>query len=108
MSAAIIACGALAHEIAELRRANDWRHLDVQCLPPELHNRPRKSRTRFARRSTRRVRSMNRSSSPTAIAAPADCWTKCSGKRALSAFRGARSFLTNTGALSDASRKSRF
>jgi hypothetical protein len=42
MSAAIIACGALAHEIAELRRANDWRHLDVQCLPPELHNRPEK------------------------------------------------------------------
>ncbi len=42
MSAVIIACGALAHEIAELRRANDWRHLEVQCLPPELHNRPEK------------------------------------------------------------------
>ena len=42
MSAVIIACGALAHEIAELRRVNDWRHLDVQCLPPELHNRPEK------------------------------------------------------------------
>lgn len=42
MSSVIIACGALAHEIAALRRANDWRHLDVQCLPPELHNRPEK------------------------------------------------------------------
>ena len=42
MSALVIACGALAHEIAELRRANDWRFLDVQCLPPELHNRPEK------------------------------------------------------------------
>src|SRR5580692_7512498 len=42
MSAVIIACGALAHEIAELRRANGWQHLDVQCLPPELHNRPEK------------------------------------------------------------------
>ncbi|HEY3732087.1 MAG TPA: DUF1638 domain-containing protein [Steroidobacteraceae bacterium] len=36
----VIACGALAREIAALRRANDWRALDVTCLPPELHNRP--------------------------------------------------------------------
>jgi hypothetical protein len=36
----IIACGALAHEITELRRANQWSELDVRCLPAELHNRP--------------------------------------------------------------------
>jgi hypothetical protein len=36
----IIACGALAHEIIALRRANGWDHLDVRCLPAELHNRP--------------------------------------------------------------------
>jgi hypothetical protein len=36
----IIACGALAHEIAALRRASGWTALDVCCLPPELHNRP--------------------------------------------------------------------
>jgi hypothetical protein len=36
----IIACGALAHEIAALRRANGWDAIDVVCLPPELHNRP--------------------------------------------------------------------
>ncbi len=36
----IIACGALAHEITALRRANAWDDLDVQCLPAELHNRP--------------------------------------------------------------------
>ena len=36
----VIACGALAHEIAQLRRANGWSTLDVICLPPELHNRP--------------------------------------------------------------------
>jgi hypothetical protein len=36
----IIACGALAREVAELRRANDWTALEVRCLPPELHNRP--------------------------------------------------------------------
>jgi hypothetical protein len=35
----IIACGALAHEVAALRRTNGWA-VDVQCLPPELHNRP--------------------------------------------------------------------
>jgi hypothetical protein len=36
----IIACGALAHEITALRRANHWDALDVRCLPAELHNRP--------------------------------------------------------------------
>jgi hypothetical protein len=36
----IIACGALAHEIIALRRANGWNHLDVRCLPADLHNRP--------------------------------------------------------------------
>ncbi len=36
----IIACGALAREIVELTRANGWSDFDVQCLPPELHNRP--------------------------------------------------------------------
>jgi len=36
----IIACGALSHEIAALRRANGWTAVDVCCLPPELHNRP--------------------------------------------------------------------
>jgi hypothetical protein len=36
----VIACGALAREIAALRVANGWAHLDVRCLPAELHNRP--------------------------------------------------------------------
>jgi hypothetical protein len=36
----IIACGALAHEITALKRANAWDELDVRCLPAELHNRP--------------------------------------------------------------------
>src|SRR5579862_5977993 len=36
----VIACGALAREIAALRRMNDWTALDVRCLPAELHNRP--------------------------------------------------------------------
>ena len=36
----IIACGALAHEIATLKRVNGWGHMTIQCLPAELHNRP--------------------------------------------------------------------
>ena len=33
----LIACGALAHEILALKRANGWDHLDLQCLPANLH-----------------------------------------------------------------------
>lgn len=36
----LIACGALAREIAALRRANGWTSLEVRCLPAQLHNRP--------------------------------------------------------------------
>lgn len=38
--ALVVACGALAREIVALKRANGWVDLEVQCLPPELHNRP--------------------------------------------------------------------
>lgn len=59
-STAIIACGALAREIVALERLNGWSALEVECLPPELHNRPeripaavqtaiRAARTRHAR-----------------------------------------------------------
>ncbi len=33
----LIACGALAHEVLAVRRANGWTHLDLQCLPANLH-----------------------------------------------------------------------
>ncbi|WP_416136316.1 DUF1638 domain-containing protein [Cypionkella sp.] len=33
----LIACGALAHEVLALKRANQWNHLDLQCLPANLH-----------------------------------------------------------------------
>lgn len=33
----LIACGALAHEIVSLKRMNGWDHLDLQCLPANLH-----------------------------------------------------------------------
>jgi len=36
----LLACGALAHEIIALKRANGWDHLDLHCLPAILHNSP--------------------------------------------------------------------
>ena len=33
----LLACGALAHEILALKRANGWDHMDLQCLPAKLH-----------------------------------------------------------------------
>ena len=53
--ALVIACGALAQEIAALRRINGWEALDIQCLPPELHNRPEQipERVRAAIRAAR-------------------------------------------------------
>lgn len=33
----VIACGALAREILALKRLNGWDHLDLQCLPANLH-----------------------------------------------------------------------
>ena len=41
-TALVIACGALAREIVALRTANGWSHLDVRCLPAELHNTPQR------------------------------------------------------------------
>jgi hypothetical protein len=36
----VVACGALAREILALVRLNGWDHIDLQCLPAILHNRP--------------------------------------------------------------------
>ncbi len=38
----LIACGALAREILLLIEINKLDHLEVQCLPASLHNRPEK------------------------------------------------------------------
>jgi len=38
----LIACGALAHELVDVLQANEWSHVDVQCLPAEWHNTPDK------------------------------------------------------------------
>ena len=36
----LIACGALAREVIQLIEMNNWRHLDVACLPAKLHHAP--------------------------------------------------------------------
>jgi hypothetical protein len=66
----IIACGALAREIAALRRANGWTDLDVQCLPPELHNRPERIVP-----AVREQINAHRASYATIFVAYADCGT---------------------------------
>lgn len=38
----LIACGALAHELVDVLKANQWSHIEVQCLPAEWHNTPDK------------------------------------------------------------------
>ncbi|WP_299671524.1 DUF1638 domain-containing protein [uncultured Roseobacter sp.] len=38
----LIACGALAREILDLKTANGWSHLDLTCLPAKYHLYPEK------------------------------------------------------------------
>ena len=56
----LIACGALAREVMAVTRANGWSHVDLQCLPANLHLWPDRippaveaaveaNRTRYAR-----------------------------------------------------------
>ncbi len=41
-STLIIGCGAIAHELIAVFKANNWSHIEVQCLPAEWHNTPDK------------------------------------------------------------------
>ena len=36
----VIACGAIARELVRIKKLNNWDHLVIQCLPPDLHNKP--------------------------------------------------------------------
>jgi len=38
----VIACGAIAHELVSVVKANQLTHIDIQCLPAEWHNTPEK------------------------------------------------------------------
>jgi hypothetical protein len=41
----LIACGAIARELVELRRLHQWDHVELQCLPADLHNDPERITT---------------------------------------------------------------
>ncbi len=41
-STLLIACGALAREVAELIRVNGWTHMSIACVPAHFHNTPAK------------------------------------------------------------------
>jgi len=36
----VIACGAIAKELVRIKTLNNWDHVEFQCLPAALHNRP--------------------------------------------------------------------
>jgi len=41
-STLVIACGAIAHELVAVLKANQWDHTEIKCLPAEWHNTPDK------------------------------------------------------------------
>jgi hypothetical protein len=45
----LLACGALAHEVLAVIRANGWTHLVLQCLPANLHLYPDRITAEVAR-----------------------------------------------------------
>ena len=67
----VIACGALAREIAALTRANGWTALEVRCLPAELHNRPERIAP-----AVRETIAANRGQYAQMFVAYADCVTR--------------------------------
>lgn len=66
----LIACGALAHEILALKRTNGWEHIDLQCLPANLHLYPERITDAVANAVT-----VNRSLCENIFILYADCGT---------------------------------
>jgi len=66
----VIGCGALAHEILALKRANGWDHLDLACLPAIWHNHPERIAP-----GVREAVERHRSRYETILVAYADCGT---------------------------------
>ncbi len=101
----LIACGALAHEVLALKRINGWTHLDLQCLPANLHLYPDRITGEVARAVIE-----HRSTYETIFILYADCGTggllfeKCkelgvemlSGPHCYSFFEGNDRFLAHT------------
>jgi hypothetical protein len=77
----LIACGALAHELVELQRRNQWTHVRIQCLPAALHNRPQEIPA-----AVRSVIERHRDDYPSIFVAYADCGTGGALDRVLAEF----------------------
>lgn len=70
-STLVIACGALAREINQLKKINGWRALKLSCIDATLHNRPELIPDRLRRR----IRE-NRGRYEHIMIAYADCGTR--------------------------------
>lgn len=66
----VIACGALAREIVALREANGLHHIDLTCLPAQLHNTPDKIPD-----AVRRAINLNRDAYSEILIGYGDCGT---------------------------------
>ncbi len=66
----LIACGALAREILDLKALNGWDHMDLTCLPAKLHLYPEKITEEVSKAVTK-----HRSSYSTIFVVYADCGT---------------------------------
>jgi len=66
----LIACGALAREILDLKAQNGWDHIDLTCLPAILHNHPDRIPAAVEALVTR-----HRAAYPTIYVVYADCGT---------------------------------
>ncbi len=66
----LIACGALAREILDLKHVNGWTHLDLTCLPAKLHLYPEKITD-----AVRETVSKHRATYDTIFVVYADCGT---------------------------------
>lgn len=66
----LVACGALAREIVDLKAANGWDHLDLACLPAILHNRPERIPA-----AVEEIVLRHRNAYPTIFVVYADCGT---------------------------------
>lgn len=71
----VIACGALAAELAQVKALNGWRHLEVKCLPAALHNRPKEIPGRIARLLEASLSDGKRGAWDKVFVAYADCGT---------------------------------
>lgn len=66
----LIACGALAREILDLKAANGWTHMDLTCLPAKYHLYPDKITT-----AVRESVAKHRASYDSIFVVYADCGT---------------------------------